>query len=171
MMPKQPAMTGAITHAANTCDTPFHPQLTPSAPIAAIPTSMTPPTVPCLEQCQSWPGDKGRRRTNVVETGNPTFVPTVSQVDEPIKAHIMPSMSIAGCCLNAETLRILLLIVSATREPTRTAPPNSMTVAMSIACFMVRDREETEVAKELATSFAPMFHASRNAKSMPMAKM
>jgi hypothetical protein len=54
--------------------------------------------------------------TNVVESGNPIFVATVSQVDEPIKAHIMPSMSIAGCCSKADTLRILLQIVSATRS-------------------------------------------------------
>ena len=109
--------------------------------------------------------------TNVVETGNPIFVATVSQVDEPIKAHIMPSMSIAGCCSKADTLRILLRMVSATRDPTRTAPANSITVAISIACFMVREREETDVAKELATSFAPMFQASRKAKSMLIAKM
>lgn len=45
--------------------------------------------------------------------------------------------------------------VSATREPTDTEPPNSATAAMAIACFMVRERDETEVAKELATSLAP----------------
>jgi hypothetical protein len=115
--------------------------------------------------------DKKGVMTNVVETGNPIFVATVSQVDEPIKAHIMPSMSIAGCCSKADTLRILLRMVSATRDPTRTAPANSITVAISIACFIVKDREETDVAKELATSFAPMFQASRKAKSMPIAKM
>ena len=110
-------------------------------------------------------------RTNVVETGKPIFVAMVSQVEDPIKAHIIPSMRIAGCFWKADTLRILFRIVSATRDPTRTAPANSITVAMSMACFIVKDREETEVAKELATSFAPMFHASKKAKSMPIAKM
>lgn len=46
-------------------------------------------------------------------------------------------------------------MVSETREPTATEPLNSMMLAMATACFMVREREETEVAKELATSFAP----------------
>lgn len=55
--------------------------------------------------------------------------------------------------------------------PTPTPPANSMTVAMHMACFMVSDLEETEVANELATSFAPMFQASRNAKIKPMAKI
>lgn len=40
--------------------------------------------------------------------------------------------------------------------PTPTAPPNSITVAIIIACFMVNDLEDTEVAKEFATSFAPV---------------
>jgi hypothetical protein len=40
--------------------------------------------------------------------------------------------------------------------PTPTAPANSITVAIIIACFIVRDLEDTEVAKEFATSFAPI---------------
>jgi len=55
---------------------------------------------------------------------------------------------------------ILLLIVSETRAPTSSAPRNSMNVATTMACGSVREREDTEVAKEFATSFAPMFHAS-----------
>lgn len=35
-----------------------------------------------------------------------------------------------------------------------------MNVATTMACGSVREREDTEVAKEFATSFAPMFHAS-----------
>lgn len=46
-------------------------------------------------------------------------------------------------------------MVSATREPTDTEPANSVTEAMRTACFMVRQREEMDVAKELATSLAP----------------
>lgn len=44
--------------------------------------------------------------------------------------------------------------------PTPTAPPNSITVAIIIACFIVNDLEETEVAKEFATSFAPVWGIS-----------
>ncbi len=47
---------------------------------------------------------------------------------------------------------ILLRIVSATRLPTRTAPINSMTEAINMACFMVKDLELTLVAKLLAAS-------------------
>lgn len=57
-------------------------------------------------------------------------------------------------------LPILDLIVSATRAPTSNAPANSITEAINMACKRVRDLEETEVAKALATSLAPMFHAS-----------
>lgn len=46
---------------------------------------------------------------------------------------------------------IPFLIVPETRAPTRTAPRNSSTAAARIACFMVREREETAGANELAT--------------------
>ena len=36
------------------------------------------------------------------------------------------------------------------------APANSMMEANTIACFKVNDREETDVAKALATSLAPV---------------
>ncbi len=55
--------------------------------------------------------------------------------------------------------------------PTSRAPRNSVNEAMTMACGRVKDRDETDVAKELATSLAPMFHASRKAKIMPKAKM
>ena len=72
--------------------------------------------------------------------------------------------------------------------PARTAPANSVTVAIIMACFIVNERDETLVAvisvsrwydkrtmnyfpNEFATSFAPIFHASRNANSIPMAKI
>jgi len=48
--------------------------------------------------------------------------------------------------------------------------PNSITEAMIMACFIVNDREETDVAKEFATSLAPIFHASRKAKIIANAK-
>lgn len=53
---------------------------------------------------------------------------------------------------------ILLRRVSVTREPTATEPENSATAATAIACFIVREREETDVANEFATSFAPEFY-------------
>jgi len=62
--------------------------------------------------------------------------------------------------LQRSYIRILDRIVSETRAPTAIAPENSMTEAIIMACFMVKDLEETEVAKELATSLAPMFQAS-----------
>ena len=40
-----------------------------------------------------------------------------------------------------------------------------------MAWSMVKDLDETEVANELATSFAPMFQASRKAKIKPKAKI
>jgi hypothetical protein len=40
-----------------------------------------------------------------------------------------------------------------------------------MACNMVKDRELTEVAKEFATSLAPMFQASRKAKTIAMPKI
>jgi len=46
--PKAPAIPGAIAQAANTWETPFQPQLTPSVPRAAIPTPITPPMIECL---------------------------------------------------------------------------------------------------------------------------
>lgn len=64
---------------------------------------------------------------------------------------------------------IPFLIVSATRAPTSTAPRNSQRAAARQACLIVRDRDETEVAKELATSLAPMLNASRAEKIVPMA--
>ena len=50
-------------------------------------------------------------------------------------------------------------MVSATRDPTDALPLNSHTAAMSMACFMVREQEETDVPKELATSLAPKMSA------------
>jgi len=89
----------------------------------------------------------------------------------PTKAHNIPSMRTDGFSSKSATLMIPLLMVPETRAPASTAPPNSHTVAMAMACIMVRDREETDVAKELATSLAPIFQASRKENIMPKAKM
>ena len=40
-----------------------------------------------------------------------------------------------------------------------------------MACQYFKDRDETEVAQELATSLAPIFQASRKAKMVPSAKI
>ena len=47
----------------------------------------------------------------------------------------------------------------------------SQKVAIRAACFNVRDREETDVENEFATSLAPMLKASIKAKMTPSAKM
>jgi len=49
--PNAPAIPGAITQAANTCETPFQPQLTPLVPSVAIPTPITPPMMEWLICC------------------------------------------------------------------------------------------------------------------------
>lgn len=45
-----------------------------------------------------------------------------------------------------------------------------MTAAARQACFRLRDFDDTEVAKLLATSFAPIMYASSAEKMKPMAK-
>ena len=47
-------------------------------------------------------------------------------------------------------------IVLATFEPMSSAPKNSQTDAMTTACLTVRAFEPTDVAKQLATSLAPI---------------
>lgn len=71
----------------------------------------------------------------------------------------------ANRCWMGSDIRILLRMVSATRAPTATDPENSIMEAMNMACLRVRDRDETEVANELATSLAPIFHASCSSQS------
>lgn len=63
-----------------------------------------------------------------------------------------------------ERTTIPLLMVSATLAPTKSAPRNSQIAAARTACFILKDREDTDVAKELATSLAPMLKASSAAK-------
>jgi hypothetical protein len=49
-------------------------------------------------------------------------------------------------------------MVPATRDPTPMAPPTSQTVASIMASGKVMDRDETEVAQELAMSLEPVLH-------------
>lgn len=55
-------------------------------------------------------------------------------------------------------------MVSATLSPTETLPANSQKEAITMACFSVNDLDETEVAKELATSLAPSQISTRHEK-------
>jgi hypothetical protein len=57
-----------------------------------------------------------KKGTYVVETGNPSLVAAVTHVEDAIKAHIIPSMSIVGSASKYLVEMILLRIVSATRD-------------------------------------------------------
>ena len=124
-----------------------------------------------LEKAERANRRRRKGRTYVVDTGRPMRVAMVSQVEEPTRAHTMASINTAGSSSKKSVEMSFFRMVSATREPTRTAPRNSQKVAMIMACVRVRDLDETEVANELATSLAPMFQASMKAKMTPKAKM
>lgn len=137
--PNTPAMPGAITHARNTCEAPCHPQLTLSMPTEAVAVPIRPPITLC-----------------VVEIGMPYRVATVRKTDDAMMVHIMARSSTCGESAKRRGSTMRVRMVSATRLPTATLPENSQTEAMAMACFSVRDREDTELAKELATSLAPV---------------
>ncbi len=61
----------------------------------------------------------------------------------------------------------MLRTVLVTDEPRKNAPENSQILAISTACFRVIDLEATEVAKALATSFAPMRKPYRKPNTPP----
>ena len=67
-----PAMPGAMTQAANTCETPSQPQRTCVMPTEAVAVPTSPPII-------LW----------VVETGMPYRVAMVRKIDEPMIVHIM----------------------------------------------------------------------------------
>lgn len=71
------------------------------------------------------------------------------------RAQVIPSMRTVGSDSKRATGTILVLMVSATRPPTPMAPANSHIVANTMACLRVTEWEETDVAQEFATSFAP----------------
>ena len=89
---------------------------------------------------------------------------TISQLADAMSAQVKPSIWSPGLPPNVARLMIPPLIVPVTRAPTSTAPPlasqaargafsahNSQIAAARQACGIVRERDETEVAKELAT--------------------
>ena len=71
-------------------------------------------------------------------------------------AQTIPSMRTEGSWANSLVLMIFVRIVSDTRAPTVMEPANSMHVAINMACFIVRDREDADVAKKFTTSLAPV---------------
>lgn len=73
----------------------------------------------------------------------------MSQVAEATKAQVKASMATGALPWKTLMLIIEFLMVPVTLAPTRTAPRNSQRDAARIACLMDKDREETEVAKEL----------------------
>lgn len=62
------------------------------------------------------------------------------------------------------------LMVSVVLAPRKKAPPNSQKQTMIKAWTRVMESEPTEVAKELATSLAPISKASQKAITMPIPK-
>jgi len=72
------------------------------------------------------------------------------------RAENMPNMRTSGSFSKRSTSKILLRTVLVTDAPRRTAPPNSQKLAIMTACLRVIDLAETEEAKALATSLAPM---------------
>lgn len=115
----------------------------------------------------------------------------MSQVAEATMTQVNPSRTIEASPLKTERSMIPDLTVLATLAPTKTAPKNSHRAAASMACcwrkriegksdkqieslaktrasgqltLNVKLRELTDVAKELATSLAPIPKASMKAK-------
>ena len=66
------------------------------------------------------------------------------------------TIRISGWVLYKEVSTIPPLMVSVVLAPRRKAPPNSQKQAMIKAWARVMEPEPTEVAKELATSLAPI---------------
>lgn len=104
----------------------------------------------------------------MVETGHDSRVQIMSQVAETTRAQVKASISTPALPLKSEREIMPFLMVEATRAPTRTAPRNSHKAAAMQACRRVSDLDETEVAKELATSLAPMLKASKAQKMVPI---
>jgi hypothetical protein len=107
----------------------------------------------------------------VVDTGHPNFEAVITHNDEPMREHMNPSMRCCGIPSNKLTLTIPSLMVEVVEPPSSKAPPNSVKIAIAQAAGRVMALEPTDVAKEFATSFAPIPNASKNAKAIPSAKI
>ena len=127
---------------------------TESAPAAIIEAPTMDPTIEC-----------------VVETGSSRKVASAShRPDESIAQSIM-YISNSGEYVYASTLAIPLRIVDVTPEPSSMAPPNSKIAATMTACRSDSALEPTEVANELATSLAPIPHATKRARKIEQTKI
>jgi hypothetical protein len=88
----------------------------------------------------------------VVETGQDLEVASMSHEAEAVRAHVKARSWTPALPLKTVREMIPFLMVPATLEPTRTAPRNSHRPAAIQAWRRVREREATEVAKELRIS-------------------
>ena len=98
----------------------------------------------------------------VVDTGQPRWDATSSQVPAASKAANMPKTNWSGSPANKSASTMPLRTVEVTSPPANTAPANSKMAATSIAPRTVRTLEPTDVAMALATSLAPMPQAMNN---------
>jgi hypothetical protein len=98
-------------------------------------------------------------------TGIPYKVAMVRNVALPTSAQPMTSMKVGGAGWNLVRPKTPLFMVDVTREPSATAPRNSVKQARIPACHIFSVRAATEVAYELATSLAP-FEADEATKAM-----
>src|SRR4051794_1499438 len=99
------------------------------------------------------------------------MVAMVRKVADPTSAQPMASMSVAGAGLKVSSEKIPLLIVPVTREPSATAPKNSVPEARTPACHIFRVRAATDVAYEFATSLAPLEADERTKAMVVMARI
>lgn len=130
-------MPGAIPKPAKIVAIPFplfQPQFTAPGPSSATPTPAKAETI-----------------EYVVDTGHPFLVAIMSQIAEAVSAQTKARSSTPALFLNVDNEMIPFFMVPATLEPARTPPRNSQIAASTVACRRVSDREEIEVANELAT--------------------
>ena len=144
-----PAITGETTQLATMVLT--LPQFTASleTPTAAKPTMA--PTMLC-----------------VVDTGQPIKLASISQVPAAKSAESIPNTKRSGLSANTPESTMPLRMVEVTSPPAKYAPANSNTMAIKMACLIVRALEPTEVPIALATSFAPTPQAIKKPKAAAM---
>lgn len=83
----------------------------------------------------------------VVETGSSKWQDKLSQIHAVQSTMNMPNIRSSGLLTKGACLAMLLLMVSVTLAPRRTAPRNSQTAAMITAWKMVMALAPTEVPK------------------------
>ena len=100
--------------------------------------------------------DSCPRSVHTHETGMAFLVANVNHDADPIATHVKASRTVSALSSKMDRLMTPPLMVLVTRAPTSTAPANSQIPAAIIACRKVNDRDDTDVAKEFATSLAPI---------------